>query len=340
MRSLSRFIGSMIFVTAGLLSACSSSAALPSNIAGSGGLPSTITRGQRARPVHVSGWIRRVDAISGLAYVSDAFGFVDIFTRDGTLQGQLTGFTQPGGIFVDGAHNLWVADTSAVYEFPRGSTQPSKTLSDPVGSPDDVTMCPDGTVYVSNSTSSFPPAGMLGLRSDAVSPDAARGSIEVYPPGTTSPTRYLQFADQLTNWFVTCDARGNVFTTLLYGPSTSAVIEYVHGRGRGTLLPIPGFSLGIKADSGGNILVGPGSNPNTITEYTEAGSPTGVSITTGSGEIQQFALARSGSVIGAADSQNKHAASWTFPGGAPKTTYSDPNFNYPSGFAFDPPAPR
>ena len=103
-----------------------------------------------------------------------------------------------------------------------------------------MTICPNVTVYVSNN--------VLG------DPDG-RGSITVYAGGSTNPTGTLKYPGQFNSDYVTCDAAGNVFTTLdrsLY----PAVVEYVGGNQSGvTLLPITlSAAGGIKPDNAGNLL--------------------------------------------------------------------------------------
>jgi hypothetical protein len=285
----------------------------------------------------IKSWMHPLSAKSSLAYVADAYGFVDVFNqKTGTLEGQIaTTYGQLAGIYVDKHHNVWVPSigTSSIYEFARGGTTPIATLSDTAGVPYDITICPNGTRFVSNYQSNDPPA-----RQNA-HPDAARGSVEVFPPGATTPKRYLQYPDQLVGEFITCDKQNNVFTTLFYGASQSAVIEYAKGRGNGVMLPISlAYVGGIKAEDNGDILVGDQAG-HFIAEYTEAGAPTGLSIdTSAEGDVLQFAVNKSGTTIGAADSRDLQADTWSFPGGVAGTPYTDPNFGYPNGFAYDPPA--
>ena len=70
-----------------------------------------------------------------LVYVSDGRNnLIDIFDRNGRQVGEITtGLNAPAGLFVDASHNLWVANGGAnnVLVFPRGSTAPTQTLTDP-----------------------------------------------------------------------------------------------------------------------------------------------------------------------------------------------------------------
>ena len=72
--------------------------------------------------------------------------------------GQITGVTNPQGLFVDKKRNLWVAISgncktqfSSVLEFKPGDPSPIETLQDPAGSATDVAIDnKSGTVYVTN----------------------------------------------------------------------------------------------------------------------------------------------------------------------------------------------
>jgi hypothetical protein len=263
-------------------------------------------------------WMKPEGAGAGLAYISDFLAnAVTVFSVGGTVQGQIGGLSNPGGVVVDSKHNLWVANNGAntVLEFARGATTPSTTLSDP-GGPIDVTICRRGTVYVAGSNST---------------------SIEVYPKGSTSPARSLTFAGVQQNDGITCDAAGNVFVTVVLS-FHGGVVEFPGGKqGGATQLPItlsgPG---GIKPDNAGNLLVDDQS-AQTITEYTEAGAATGNAIHTASDCIN-FGVMRDSKIVGCAvyaASGISEGQSYAFPAGTVRQTYSSA-FTLPYGFAFDP----
>ncbi|MEO6989931.1 MAG: hypothetical protein ABI346_07600 [Candidatus Baltobacteraceae bacterium] len=273
---------------------------------------------------HVTGYMKGVDALTRLAYIDDFVNsFVAVYDRNGTQVGTITnGIVNPGGIFVDGSRNLWVANGGGrnIVEYPRGATSPTNTLNDPAGQPYDVTMCPNGTVYVSNLN------GQNGKT----------GTIQVYAPGSVNPTGTLVYPGELTNYMITCDAQGNVFTSLYNG--SSIVVEYPGGNQSGAIaLPIPlTFPGGIKPDNAGNILVEDPS-AQTITEYTEAGVPTGNAINTGPGSNWlNFAVTRNSRVVLGPDQALLKGTSRTFPAGALRQTYLSSSFALPVGAAFDP----
>jgi hypothetical protein len=266
-------------------------------------------------------WMNQPDAHAapGLVYISDTLANnVTVFDTAGKMQGQIGGFNFPGGIFVDGKHNLWVANNVAnnVLEFARGATTPSKTLSDPGAGPNDVTICPNGAIYVLGSDST---------------------TIEVYAKGHLKPTRGITFAGSQQNDFLTCDKKGNVFVTMVVS-FHGGVVEFPGGKQQGAVqLPISmGGPGGIKPDDAGNLLVDDQS-AQTVTEYTEAGAPTGLSIKTAFDCIG-IGVMRDSKVVGCAvyaASGTSEGQSYNFPGGAARQTYSG-SFMLPYGFAFDP----
>jgi hypothetical protein len=264
-------------------------------------------------------WMTRPDGLTPLAYISDFLANnVTVFDLNGTIRGQIGGLSNPGGLFVDSKRNLWVANGGAnnVLEFARGATMPFNTLNDPGAGPLDVTMCPNGTVYVAGSTSA---------------------AIEVYPRGSINPTRSLTYPGANQNDALTCDAEGNVFATIVIS-FHGGVVEFPRGKQHGaTQLPISlGGPGGIKPDNAGNLLVDD-QTAQTITEYTEAGSPTGNAIHTAYDCIK-FGVTRNNKVVGCAvyvSSGTSEGQSYTFPGGTMRQTYSS-SFMLPYGFAFDP----
>ena len=108
---------------------------------------------------------------SQLAYVSDAFtSTVNVYKQSNaqllyTIP-STSGLRKLGGLFVDHLHQLWVANSSGqnILVFPKGATTANNILNDPTGIPIDVTVCPNGTVYVSNEYDSAAPGGGRGAR--------------------------------------------------------------------------------------------------------------------------------------------------------------------------------
>jgi hypothetical protein len=280
------------------------------------------------------GFMQAIDARTQLVYMSSwgTASVVDVLTMKGKQVGQIAnGLVEPQGLFVDAKSSLWVANVSNVVVYPRGDLSPSKTLTDPVGFPVDVTVCPDGTAYVAD------------LYDNSSSNHA---SIQVYAPGSTTPTGNLDYATDFRNPFLTCDAAGNVFVALLTGEyvGDGLVIEFPHGKKKGAknlgiVLQSPG---GIKPDNAGNLLV-TDLIGHTITEYTENGSPTGQSIATGTA-TEGIAVSRDGRIVlGATDTTQEGPVgiSWSFPGGKQLRVYTccsriGPPLQVNEGVAFDP----
>jgi hypothetical protein len=166
--------------------------------------------------------------------------------------------------------------------------------------------------------------------------------IQVYPPRHTDPTRTLTYPTEAKSWFLTCDAAGNVFTTITTN-TEGTVLEYPRGRQPGaTQLPITlsGFPGGIKPHKAGNILVSD-QIAQTVTKYAEAGIPTGSLIKIiASAVCVDIAVDKAGNAVGCAlfdpnQGGDSEGESYVFPGGAIRQTYSA-SFNKPIGFAFDP----
>jgi hypothetical protein len=311
-------LASTTILTAMLLAGCSGSSQVGSPVAPvSAIVPQQQSAVRQIR--QMTSWMNRPNARTRLAYISDVLANnVTVFDINGTVQGQIDGLSNPEGLFVDSNQNLWVANGGAnnVLEFARGATTPFKTLDDAGAGPLDVTMCPGGTLYVAGSNST---------------------AIEVYPRGSNNPTRSLTYPGAVQTDALTCDTAGNVFATIVIS-FHGGVVEFPRGKQHGaSQLPISlGGPGGIKPDKAGNLLVDDQS-AQTITEYTEAGSPTGSSIRTAFDCIN-FGVTRSGKVVGCAvyvAYGTSEGQSYTFPGGASRQTYSS-SFMLPYGFAFDP----
>lgn len=315
-------LASTAIVTATIFAGCAGGSQVGSAVSP---LSANVPRQQSVFPAskgsgrQTTSWMARPPTHAPLAYISDVLtNSVTVFDLKGTMQGQIGGLSNPEGLFVDHKRNLWVANAGAnnVLEFARGATMPLNALNDPGAGPLDVTMCPNGTVYVAGDDST---------------------AIEVYPRGSVSPTRSLTYPGALQNDALTCDATGNVFATVILS-FHGTVVEFPHGKQHGAIqLPISlGGPGGIKPDNAGNLLVDDQS-AQTITEYTEAGSPTGNSISTAFDCIN-FGVTRNGKVVGCpvyVAYQTSYGQSYTFPGGTSRQTYSG-SFMLPYGFAFDP----
>lgn len=257
-----------------------------------------------------------------LVYVSDdAKDFIAAFNRDGTRAGTITdGLNYPQGLYVDGSHDLWVANRGAsnVLEFARGGSSPIATLQDGGEQPEGVTVCPDGTIYVANIMAN----------------SGGGGNVLAYAPGRTIPTRTLNYQGGYF-FYPACDAHGNLFVSLVLGTG-GAVVEFPRGHQSGAkLLPISwgGNPGGITIDNAGNLLANFPGPTGAVVEYTENGTPTGLVIHT-KGFGNTIDLNRRGNLLFAAAAHG--ALSVTFPGGARRHSYRSQDFVQPIGVAVDP----
>ena len=170
--------------------------------------------------------------------------------------GQITGVTNPQGLFVDKKRNLWVAVSgncktqfSSVLEFAPGNSTPIKTLQDPAGSATDVAVDnASGTVYVTN---------FFDYSQGCASGN--NGAVEVYANGSTSPTSTLTDPKMTYAFNDSVDDKGNLYVTYLdvTGISgTGRIDEWSGGSGSptdlGITLQAPG---GIETTANGALLV-------------------------------------------------------------------------------------
>jgi hypothetical protein len=255
-------------------------------------------------------------AHGGLVYISDSIGnFVDVFDRNGTLAGRLTdGIDYPAYLFVDAKHRLYVANAGSgnVLVFKRGSTTP---YSEYRGVQDAFApaMCANGALYV------------------------AHGAIAVFARRHHKPTGSLNdpYGDTIS---VSCDMAGNVFATATVFSPPGYVVEYPAGSTKAKVvlsyLPNP---VDVAPDPAGNLLIvdSAGGSANNVTEYTEAGAPTGKSMPT-SGNWNEIAITPNGEEIFGADQSDLEGQLVKFPTGEVVQTYSDSDFKQLGGIAYDP----
>jgi streptogramin lyase len=130
----------------------------------------------------------------------------------------------PQGMDADSHGNLYVTSqgTAAVNVYTPGTYTASTILNEGNGqAPASVAVCPNGTVYVSNT---YANSGF------------DLGSIEIFAHGATSPTGTIADSNIYFSFFVACDAHGNVWYDFLdtnfvtgvaeYVPSTQAITEF------------------------------------------------------------------------------------------------------------------
>ncbi|MBV9333577.1 MAG: hypothetical protein JO146_06190, partial [Candidatus Eremiobacteraeota bacterium] len=144
-----------------------------------------------------SGWMSaEAKSAKALLYVGDPTGspsysgVIDVFAMHGLsykLVGQIPDDNSPQGMTTDAAGNLYVTDMGVATEgpaagdikiFPKGSTSYSRLIVPAKWVPFDIAVGRDGTLYVAN-----------------IAPIAyfSPGSVSVYPPSASQPSRVLRF---------------------------------------------------------------------------------------------------------------------------------------------------
>jgi hypothetical protein len=258
------------------------------------------------------------DVRGPLVYIADSLGnFVDVFNKKGRLVGKITaGVSYPDDLFVDAKHNLWVANGGAgnVLKFKRGATKAASVYLDVTDAWAPVT-CPNGALYVANFS----------------------GSIAVFARRHHTPTGSLNESYGNAD-SAECDANGNVFVTVTLLSPPGYVVEFPSGKNKPALLPLylPN-PVDAKPDPAGNLLIldSAGGGYNTVTEYTERGSPTGKSMPTGA-NWNQIAITPKGNEIFGSDQSDLKGVLLSFPSGKLLQTYTDSGFRQLGGIAYDP----
>ncbi len=151
-------------------------------------------------------WLRHVKPATPLLYLSDSFGnFVNVYDAAGSNQspiGQIAGFNEPQGLWVDINQNLWVTNTNTqqLFAYHRATVNAFRTLSDPNGYP----------------------AGVCGndnksqvIAVDIISNSRGDGqTINIYNRGATTPSSVLTDPNASSLYECAVDSHGNLFVTL------------------------------------------------------------------------------------------------------------------------------
>ena len=151
-------------------------------------------------------------------FVSDYLGNVvqEFEAKEGgMLTATISDVVGPQGMDRDRHGNLYVTSqgTAAVNVYTPGTYTASKILNEGnQQAPASVAVCPNGTVYVSNT---YANNGYVN------------GSIQIFAPGATSPTGFIPDGNIYFSFFVACDHAGNVWYDYLDSNFATGVAEYV-----------------------------------------------------------------------------------------------------------------
>lgn len=260
--------------------------------------------------------------------VSDASdNVVDIFSATGAQTAQLTGFSQPQGLALDLAGNLYVADTnnSRIQVYAAGYKGTPTTINDPGEFPASVAIDSKGNLGVTNilTTSDGP------------------GSVSFFNKGGTLLTT-LSNANFAKVFFDAFDDKGN-----LYIDGTNASGAFVAGEVIGgvngkaiTILATGnsvGFPGGIAIPSADKIALDDQQNVTIFTYKAPVkgslGMPIATTPLTGAGDPISFAFTRTNKHIWVADAA-RGGSTASAPGEPPKVLVSSADkYRYSKGGA-------
>ena len=165
--------------------------------------------------------------------------------KGGAVIATISDVVGPQGMDTDRHENLYVTSqgTSAVNVYAPGSYTASKILNEGnQQAPASVAVCPNGTVYVSNTYANY---------------GYSNGSIQIFAPGSTSPTGSIPDGNIYFSFFVACDAAGNVWYDYLDNNIVTGVAEYVPSTGTITQFGSLGIAFpgGIRALGNGLLSI-------------------------------------------------------------------------------------
>jgi hypothetical protein len=222
---------------------------------------------------HFRSWIS-ADAkrAKELLYVGDPTsapsytGVIDIIALNGLqykLVGQIEDDNDPNGMTTDAYGNLYVTDLGVATEgpvagdikvFPKGSKSYSRLIVPANWDPFDIAVGPNGTLYVANISPI-----------DYFNP----GSVSVYPPQASQPSRVLKLSNYQVYGITLHHESSSVYISYASQAENGQIAEFKRARGKainlGVSYPDP---WGILEDGNDNLLVCDGSG--TIDVYSEA----------------------------------------------------------------------
>jgi DNA-binding beta-propeller fold protein YncE len=222
---------------------------------------------------HSGGWMSpEVKSAKALLYVGDPTGspsyggVIDILSIHGLqykLVGQIQDDDMPEGMTTDAAGNLYVADLGVATEgqahgdikvYRKGSTMYSRYIVPEDWVPYDIAVGGDGTMYVAN-----------------IAPFAkfSPGSVSIYPPAASQPSRVLRLHNFQVDGITLHDQTNTIYISYQGNGSNGDIAEFKHARGKaidlGVTYPEP---WAILEDGSDNLLALDGSG--TVEVYSEA----------------------------------------------------------------------
>lgn len=195
------------------------------------------------------------------------YGHIDIFSVRGStfkLIGQISDPNSPQGMTTDAAGNLYVCDQGVATEgpaagdikvYPKGSTTYSQLIIPGKWVPFDIAVGRDGTMYVANIA-----------RVGSFSP----GSVSVFPPSASQPSRVLRFKSFQAYGITLHRNTTTVYVSYGKGSEAGDIVEFKHSRGRPLDLDVSNYSepWGILEDGSNNLLAFSGTGA--IDVFSEA----------------------------------------------------------------------
>lgn len=247
-----------------------------------------------------------------------------------------TGLSQPQGVAFDTRASLYVANTndSQILVYRKPYTGAPVTLSDSGQYPAGVAVASDGTVGVTNITST----------------SGGAGSVSFYAKGATSPCAVVNNGSFARVFFDAFDRVGNLYVDGTDASGHFVVGEVIGGCGATSIAPLSirnkiGSPGGVAVLTNGDIALGDQTGCN-VTSIVYAykppsggslGSPVKTTTLKAVYDGVAFAFKPFDHTLWIADAGAGDFVEFTYPAGAGITAY--PNFEQPAGVAVYPPQP-
>lgn len=246
---------------------------------------------------------------TSILFISDANNAViDMYAAGEKLAGPCgsivgNGLSQPQGLDVDKKGDLYVANTGAsnILEFkPPYTGAPAKTMSDPGQYPAGIEADCGKFIWVTN----------------IITTAGGAGTISNYTLTGLTPVSTKADANAAREYFLTCDAKGNVFTSYSTSAGAGGVNEFTAPSYVATDLTgiTVGFPGGLEYED--TFLLVDDQTGRTITQWTPPSTKGAViSLTTASDPVT-FDVNVKDEDLFTADAGLTQSQEWDYPGGA------------------------